>query len=79
MVCGEGAARLGDDIGLRQVVLGADIDQGPYRVVDIFLYGVVHAALACRRAGAVVVDAQAAAYIDKLDVVAHLVELYIEL
>ena len=48
VVCGERAARLGDDVGLRQVVLDTGIDQRRNRVVHILLYRVVHAALARR-------------------------------
>ena len=79
VVGGKRAPRLGDDVGLGQVVLHAGIDQRRNRVVYILLYRVVHAALARRGARAVVVDAQAAAYVDKLDVEAHVLELYVEL
>lgn len=76
---GQRTARLCDDIGLWKVVFGTDIDQCPYRVVYVFLYRIVHAALTCRRAGTVVVDPQASTYIDKFDVIPHLVELHIKL
>ena len=79
MMCSQGASALGDDARLRQVIFDAHIHERRHRVVDIFLYGIVHRVLAHRGAGAVIVHAQTAANIDKIDVEAHLEELYIEL
>ena len=79
VVCGERAAALGDDVGVRQAVLVGRVDYLVHDVVDILLHRVVDAALAAGRAGAVVVDAKAAARIDEVDRKSHLVQLYVEL
>ena len=55
------------------------LNEGIETVVHILLYGVVHAALAVRRACAVVVYSQSATAVNEFHVVSHLVELDIEL
>ena len=72
-------AALGDDIGMWQVVAVGGIDKGVDTVVDILLDGVVDRALARGRPCAVVVDAQSASAVDEIDVIAHFVQLDIEL
>ena len=79
MVSSQRASALRNDIGMRQVVLVGSIDEGVDTVVDILLNGVVDAALARRRTCAVIIDAQSAATIHEIDVIAHLVQLDIEL
>ena len=79
MVCGQRAAALGYDVGMGEVILLAYVHQRRHRVVDILLDRVVHRVLARTGTGAVVVDAQSAPYVDKLDVESHLAELGIEL
>ena len=79
MVGCQRAAALGDDIGLTQIVFLAGVDEGRHGVVGILLNRIVHRALAGTAAGAVIVDTQAAADVDKVDVEAHLRELDIEL
>ena len=59
-------------------VLVRSIDECIYAVVDILLDRVVDRALARRRACSVVVDAKATATVNEIDVVAHLVQLYVE-
>ena len=79
VVGGQGASALGDDVRVGDVVLVGDVDKGRYGVVDVLLDGVVHAALAARRACPVIVHAQASADVDELHVEAHGVQLHIEL
>ena len=59
-------------------ILVRSIDECVYAVVDILLDRVVDRALTRRRACSVVVYAQTAATVNKVDVVAHLVQLYVE-
>ncbi len=73
------ASALGDDVGMGDVVAVGDVDEGIDAVVDILLNGVVDRALRVGRPAAVVVDAQSAAAVDELNVVAHLAEVDVEL
>ncbi len=79
MVGRERAPGLGHDVGLWQGVLLTCIYDGINCIVGILLYRVVHRAFGVRRAGAVVVHAQAAAYIDIVDGKTHFGELHVEL
>ena len=74
----QGTTRLADDVGVGEFVLVAGVDDGVDGVVGVFLDAVVDRAGAAGT-GAVVVDAEAAAHVDVFDMVAHLVELHIEL
>ena len=79
VVCRKRAAALGDDVGVGEPVLHADIYELRDGVVDIFLNGVVHRVLARRRAGAVVVHPESSAHVDELHLEVHLAQLHIEL
>ena len=79
MVGRQGAAAFGDDVGMWYATLVGGVDEGIDAVVDIFLNGIVDGAFRIAGARAVVVYAETAAAIDKLDVEAHSMELHIEL
>ena len=79
MMSSERTSRFGDNVRLLQPVFLAHINERRYRVVDILLNGIVHAALACAASCAVVVNAKATAYINKINVEANLAQLHIEL
>ena len=72
----ERAPSLGNDVGMGDGVAVGSVDEGVDAVVDIFLNGVVDRALGIAGAGAVVIDAEASAAVDELDVEAHGVELH---
>ena len=78
VVCRQRASTLCDEVRMLDAVLVRSIDECVYAVVDILLDRVVDRALARRRACSVVVYAQATATVDEVDVVAHLVQLYVE-
>ena len=73
------AAALGNNGGVRNVVLVRGVDKGVDAVVDVLLDGIVGGTARIGGAGAVVVDAEAAAAVDELDVEAESVELDVEL
>ena len=79
MMRSQGASALRYYVGMRNTVLIAGIHQSRYRVVHIFLNGVVHATLAIGRARSIIVHSQAAAYIHKFHFEAHAMQLHIEL
>ena len=79
VVCRHRAAALRYNVGVGDAVLVGRIDHCIYGIVHILLNGVVHAALAARRACTVVVHAQATANVGELHLEAHLVQLHIEL
>ena len=79
MVGRQRASTLSNQVGVGYVVLVGSLYEGVDTVVDILLDGVVDTTLRGRRPRAVVVDAQATATVDEIDVVAHLVQLDIEL
>ena len=66
-------------VGMGNVVFVRGFDKCVHAVVYVFLDGVVYRAFAVARPSSVVVNAQAAATVDKLDVEAHCVKLYVEL
>jgi hypothetical protein len=70
VVRGQGAAGLGHDRRLADLGLGAGLRQVVDHVVGVLLHRVVHRRLEVGR-GAVVVDAQAAAHVEPLDLAAH--------
>ena len=53
---GESPPRFGDQIGMGQVLFGADFGKRPYQGVGIFLQGVIDRAEAVRM-GALIIDA----------------------
>ena len=63
---------------MRQSVIVGSVHKGRDAVVDILLDRVVYRTLAAWRACAVVVNTQTTATVNKVNVVAHLVQLYIE-
>ena len=73
------ASALGDDVGMGDVVLVGCIDKGVDAVVHVFLNGVVHRTLTRRRACSVVVHPEAAPTVHKVYVIAHLVQVDVEL
>ena len=79
MVGRQGAAALGDDVGMWYATLVGGVDEGVDAVVDIFLDGIVDGTFGIAGARAVVVNAETASAIDKLDVEAHRMELHVEL
>ena len=79
MVGRERTSAFGNQVGVRQVIFVGRFHECIDAVVHIFLDGVVHGTLAVARTGAVVVHAQPAAAVHELHVVAHVVELDIEL
>ncbi len=79
VVGSEAAAAFVYDVGMLEPVLVAHVDKGVDGIVHIFLYRVVHRVPGGAVVTAVVVHAQAAAYVDKVDVEAHRRELHIEL
>ncbi len=78
VVRAERASAFGDDVGVGYAVLVGGIDECVDAVVHILLYGVVHRALARRRPCAVVVHSQSSSAVNEVDVVAHPVQLYVE-
>ena len=79
MMGGQGTSRFRNNIRLRNIVLHTSIHQCRNRVVYIFLYRIVHTALARRRASPVIIDSQSASDIDKIDIETHIMKLYIKL
>ena len=79
VVGGQRPTALGDDVGVWDAVLVRCLHEGVDTVVHILLYRVVHRTLAAGGAGAVVVNAQSTTAVDEVHVVAHLVQLHIEL
>ena len=79
MVCRYRAAAFGNYVGVRYAVLVGCIYHSVNSVVHILLNGVVHTALAARRACTVVINSQAATYVGELHLEAHFVQLNIEL
>lgn len=77
MVRGHGAAGLGDHRRVRQAVFVTGIADTPNHVVGVFVQAVVHRAVGLR-AGAFVVDAQAAAHVEALNVDAQLVQFNVK-
>ena len=79
MVCGQRAAALGYDVGMGRLFFSHTSTSADTESLTYSWIGVVHRVLARTGTGAVVVDAQSAPYVDKLDVESHLAELGIEL
>ena len=79
VMSGQRASTLGDDVRVGQVVFVGCLYEGVDAVVDVFLYAVVHRALTRGRSCAIVVDAESATAVDKVDVVSHLMQLNVEL
>ena len=79
MVGGERASAFRDYIWLLKAVFHADIDQGGYWVVDVFLDRIVHGVLSHGWACPVVVHAKTAPYIDEIDIKSHFRQLNVEL
>ena len=79
VVGGEGTSALGDDVGVRNVVLVGCLDERVNDVVDVFLHTVVDGAFGVGRTGAVVVDTETTAAVDELNIETHLAELHIVL
>ena len=73
------ATALRDDIGVGQLVLVGGIHKGIDTVVDILLDGVVHRTLTRWRTCSVIVDTQSTSTVHEVYVIAHLVQLDIEL
>ena len=73
------ATALCNQVGVGQVVLVSSINKGVDTVVDILLNRLVDRRLARWRACAVVVDTQSTTAVHKVYVVAHFVQLHIEL
>ena len=72
-------ATLGDEVRMLDIILVGCIHEGIDAVVHIFLDGVVHGTFAAGRAGAVVIHAKTTTTIYEIYIVAHLVEVDIEL
>ncbi len=72
------ASAFGDDVGVGYAVLVGTVHECVYAIVDILLDRVVHRAFAARRACAVVVYSQSAATVYEVNVIPHLVQLYVE-
>ena len=68
-----------DDIGMRQVVLVGGIHEGVDTVVDVFLDTIVYGTLTRRRARAVIIYTKTTTAIHEVHVIAHLMQLDIEL
>ena len=66
---------LGDDVGVRNVVLIGCLDEGVDNVVDVFLHTVVDRTFRVGRTRAVVVDPETATAVDELDIETHFAEL----
>ena len=79
MVSRQRTAALCYDVRMLNAVAVGSLNECVDTVVDVFLYRVVDAALAVGRACAVVVDAKSASAVNEVNVIAHLVQLYIEL
>ena len=79
VVRGERPTALGDDVGMVYAVLVCRIDERIYTVVDIFLNGIIDRTLAAGRPCAVIVHPETASAVHEVDVVAHLMQLHIEL
>ena len=79
MVCGERTAALGNQVGVSHAVLVGRIDKGVHAVVDVLLDGVVHRTFAARRARTVIVDTETTSAVHEVHIVAHLVQLDVEL
>ena len=75
----ERTATLGDEVRMLDIVLVGCINEGVDTVVYILLDRIVHGALAAGRAGAVVIHAKTTATINEIYIVAHLVEIDVEL
>ena len=75
----ERPSALGDEVRVRNTVVVGSLNEGVDTVVDVFLDAVVDRTLAAGRACAVIIYAQSAAAVHEIDVIAHLVELHIEL
>ena len=75
----ERTATLGDEVRMLDVVLVGCINESIDTVVHILLDRVVYRALAAGRAGAVVINAKTTAAINEIYVVAHLVQIDVEL
>ena len=72
------ASALGDEVRVRYLVFVRRVDEGVDAVVHVLLDRVVDRTLRARRACAVVVDAESAAAVDEVDVIAQLVQLHVE-
>ena len=79
VVCRERAATLGDEVRMLDIVLVGCINESIDTVVHILLDRVVYGALAAGRAGAVVIYAKTTTAIYEIYIVAHLVEVDVEL
>ena len=79
MMRSQRTATLGNQVGMGNAIAVSGIDEGVDTVVDILLYGVVDTTLAGGRARAVIVNAQTTATVHKVYIIAHLVQLNIEL
>ena len=75
----ERTATLGDEVRMLDIVLVGCINECIDTVVYILLDRIVHGALAAGRAGAVVIYTESAATINEIYIVAHLVEIDVEL
>ena len=79
VMCRKAAAALGDEVGMRNIVLVCRLHKGVDTVVDIFLNAVVDRTFRIAASCTVIVNTKTTATIDKLDIVAHGMKLYIEL
>ena len=79
MMGSQRTATLRNQVGVGDFVAVGGIHEGIDTVVDILLNRIVDTTLARRRTCAVVVDTQTTAAVDEVNVIAHLVELHIEL
>ncbi len=79
MVGRERAATLGDEVRVLDIVLVGCINESIDTVVHILLDRVVYGAFAAGRTGAVVIYAKTTAAIYEIYIVAHLVEVDVEL
>ena len=75
----EGATRLGDDVGVGDLIFVGSVDEGEDRVVHILLNGIVDAVLGEGGAGAVIVYPQSATDVNELNLETHAVQLHVEL
>ena len=79
MMSSQRTATFRNQVGVGDFVTVGGIHEGIDTVVDILLDRVVDTTLTGRRTCAVVVDTQTTAAVDEVNVIAHLMQLHIEL
>ena len=72
-------ATLGDEVGMRDIVLVCSLHKGVDTVIDILLNAIVDRAFRVAASCTVIVNTKTATTIDELDIVTHGMKLYIEL